>query len=202
MEIKYFDDRAREWDNDPAKKERAHILANEMKSFLKLDKSMRAFELGCGTGLLSYFLRDTFKSITLADSSEEMIKVLKERIDDEHISNLHPLLMDLLTHDVGSKEYDVIFTLMTLHHITDLDTSLFKLRKMLRKNGYLCIADLEKEDGTFHENMSDFQGHHGFGKEDMEKLLIKYGFRICLYKTFYKIEKTLNNGKKKEFPLF
>ncbi|HJX72077.1 MAG TPA: class I SAM-dependent methyltransferase [Bacteroidales bacterium] len=202
MEIKYFDDRVREWDNDPAKIERAFILAKEIKTRLQPEKSTTAFELGCGNGLLGYFLRDSFKSITLADSSEDVIKVLKDRINNERISNLNPLLLDLLTHDVGSKEYDVIYTLMTLHHITDLDTILFKFSRMLRDKGYLCIADLEKEDGTFHENMSDFQGHQGFEKENLEKMLIKHGFRICLYKTFYKIEKTLNNNRKKKFPLF
>jgi 2-polyprenyl-3-methyl-5-hydroxy-6-metoxy-1,4-benzoquinol methylase len=198
----YFDDRATGWENDPGKIERARILAKDIKDFIKPDKSMTAFEFGCGTGLLGYFLRDSFRSITLADNSEGMIKVLKNRISDEHISNLHPLLMDLLTHDVGKKKYNVIFTLMTLHHIIDLDTILFKFNGMLRDNGYLCIADLEKEDGTFHENMSEFQGHHGFEKENLEKLLVKHGFRINLYKSFYKIKKTLNNGVSKVFPLF
>ncbi|MBN2214778.1 MAG: class I SAM-dependent methyltransferase [Bacteroidales bacterium] len=199
---KYFNDRANGWENDPMEVERAFVSANEIKDFLKPDRSMTAFELGCGTGLLGYFLKDSFLSITLADSSERMIEALKDRIRNNHITNLHPLVMDLLTQDTGLKKYDVIFTLMTLHHITDLDTILFKFGNMLRKNGYLCIADLEKEDGTYHENMSDFQGHHGFKKENLEKLLVRYGFRICFYKTFFIIEKTMNNGRKKEFPLF
>jgi len=202
MHINYFDKKAKEWENDPMKVDRAFILANEIKDYLKPDISMTAFELGCGTGLLGYFLRDFFQSITLADSSEKMIKVLQDRINNEHISNLHPLLMDFLTHDPGAKEYDVILTFMTLHHITDLDTILFKFSKMLRNNSYLCIADLEKEDGTFHENTTNFDGYHGFEKEDLEKLLTKFGFRICMFKTFYQIEKIMNDGKKKVFPLF
>ncbi len=202
MYTKYFDDKARDWDNDPMKVERAFSLASEIKHFLKPDKPMTAFELGCGTGLLGYFLKDAFSSITLADNSEGMINVLKDRIRDEHISNLHPLLADLLTADPGFLEYDVIITLMTLHHINDLDTIISRFGKMLRNNGYLFIADLEKVDGTFHENMTNFEGYHGFEKAELEKLLARYGFRICLHKTFYQIEKTMNDGSKKVFPLF
>ena len=202
MSIDYFNDKAKEWDNDPMKLDRAFILANEVKDYLKPDTSMNAFELGCGTGLLGYFLRDSFHSITLADSSEEMIKVLEERINNEHINNLHPLLMDFLTYEPGAIKYDVILTFMTLHHISDLDTIISKFNKLLRNSGYLCIADLEKEDGTFHENMTDFEGYLGFEKKNLEKLLTKVGFKIRMYKTFYQIEKTMNDGKKKVFPLF
>lgn len=198
----YFNKKAKEWDNDPHKVERAYILASEIKDFLKPDKSMTAFELGCGTGLLGFFLKDSFGSIMLADSSEGMIRVLRERISNEHIENLQPVLMDLLTDDAGQETFDVIFTLMTLHHIIDMDTILFKFSKMLRHNGYLCIADLEREDGSFHENMSNFEGHYGFEKEELERLLSRHGFRICIYKNFYRIEKTLNSGDKKVFPLF
>ena len=31
----YFDDKAKDWDNDPAKIERAQILAKEISDFLK-----------------------------------------------------------------------------------------------------------------------------------------------------------------------
>ena len=202
MHINYFNEKAKDWENDPMKVERAFILAIEIKDYLKPDISMTAFELGCGTGLLGYFLKDSFHSITLADSSEEMIKVLEDRIDTEQINNLHPLLTDFLTFDPGINEYDVILTFMTLHHITDLEPILLKFNKMLRDNSYLCIADLEKEDGTFHENMTNFEGHYGFEKQDLEKLLTRFGFRICMYKTFYQIEKTMNDGRKKVFPLF
>ncbi len=198
----HFNEKAKDWDNDPKKVERAYILASEIRDFIKPDKSMTAFEFGCGTGLLGFFLKDSFGSITLADNSEGMIKVLKERINHEHIENLQPVLIDLLTDDAGKEAFDAIFTLMTLHHIIDLDTILYKFSKMLRFDGYLCIADLEREDGSFHEDMSNFEGHYGFEKRELEKLLDRHGFRICLYKNFYKIEKTLNSGAKKVFPLF
>jgi len=202
MSTKYFDDKAKEWENDPMKIERAFVLAKEIKAHLRPEKTMTAFEFGCGTGLLGYFLRDSFRSITLADNSEGMIGVLKDRIIKERIKNLHPLLTDLLADDPGTVAYDVIFTSMTLHHITNLDAIISKFSKMIRIGGHLCIADLEKEDGAFHENMTNFEGHYGFERKEIEKLLLKNGFRINLYKTFYKIVKTLNNGDRKTFPLF
>ncbi len=202
MNMEYLDKITKGWESDPMKIERAFILANEIKRYIKPDKSLNAFELGCGTGILGYFLKDDLCSITLADSSEETIGALKERIDDEHFINLQPLLIDLVKQDAGAKQYDLIFTLMTLHHIADLDTIMTKFSKMLRSNGHLCIADLEKEDGTFHENMANFEGYHGFERADLGELLHRYGLRIHLYKTFYEIKKTMNDGNIKVFPLF
>ena len=39
---------------------------------------------------------------------------------------------------------------MTLHHIHDLSTVLAAFATLLADGGHLCIADLEKEDGSFH----------------------------------------------------
>lgn len=202
MNTRYFDERAKAWDDDPVKIDRAQALANELRSYLHPGISMHAYEFGCGTGLLGYFLRNSFGSITLADSSEEMIKVLKEKIRMEQIENLHPLITDLQTDGIKPEAYDVLFTFMTLHHITDLETVVFKFYKMIKHSGYVCIADLVTEDGTFHENMENFDGHNGFERNFIEKLLKQTGFKIKLYKIFFKLTKTLNNGISREYPLF
>ena len=59
-----FDDKAKDWDNNSRFVERAKILAEEIKSSIHPNTSMDALDLGCGTGLLSYFLKDDFRSIT------------------------------------------------------------------------------------------------------------------------------------------
>lgn len=201
--MKHFDIQAKEWDNDPLKTERAITIAKEMVDFIEPNKTMNAFEFGCGTGLLSYQLKDLFGTITLADTSEGMIKVLQEKIANENIKNFEPLLADLLEDGfvVKENEYDVIYTLMTLHHILDIDKISKIFNVMLKKGGYLCIADLVKEDGSFHTHVPDFIGHNGFDRVALSAILLKNGFEIAYNKIPLEIEKEFGN-KIKKYPLF
>lgn len=201
--MKHFDQQAKEWDNDPKKTERAIIIAKEMIDFIQLNKTMNAFEFGCGTGLLSYQLKDSFKTITLADTSEGMIKVLHEKIADENINNFKPLLVDLLEDDsvINRSEFDVIYTLMTLHHILEIDKILMIFNRMLKTGGYLCIADLVQEDGSFHTNVPGFVGHNGFDREKLNAVLSNNGFKVAYNEIPLEIEKEFDK-KVRKYPVF
>ena len=52
-----------------------------------------------------------------------------------------------------------------LHHVVDLETAAQKFSKLVVDNGFICIVDLIEEDGTFHKDDSDFNGHNGFSTE-------------------------------------
>lgn len=201
--MKHFDQQAKEWDNDPKKTERAITIAKEIIDFIQPNKTMDAFEFGSGTGLLSYQLKDFFKTITLADTSEGMIKVLQEKIANENINNFKPLLVDLLKENavINSNEFDVIYTLMTLHHILEIDKILPIFHMMLKPGGYLCIADLVKEDGSFHTNVPGFDGHNGFDREKLSSVLANHEFKVVLNETTFEIEKEFDK-KVRKYPVF
>ncbi|MDD3723433.1 MAG: class I SAM-dependent methyltransferase [Lutibacter sp.] len=201
--MKHFDKQAKEWDNDPKKIERATTIAKEITDFIRPNKTMNAFEFGCGTGLLSYQLKDFFGTITLADTSEGMIKVLQEKIANENIKHFKPLFIDLLEDGftVTENEYEVIYTLMTLHHIDDTNKILKIFNTMLKTDGYLCIADLVKEDGSFHSNVPGFDGHNGFDREKLSAILLKNGFEIAYNEIPLVIEKEIDK-KVRKYPVF
>jgi ubiquinone/menaquinone biosynthesis C-methylase UbiE len=196
-----FDDEARDWDNDPNKIERAILFAKEIKDFIKPDKKLNALEFGCGTGLLSFQLKDDFKTITLADSSEGMIKVLQEKIIKGGVKNFEPLHIDLLESDFKTNGYDVVYTLLTLHHITDINKVMKVFNSILKRGGYLCIADLVKEDGSFHSHLDDFSGHNGFDRNELKDILSNNGFSVEYYKICFEIKKEMDS-KIKKYPLF
>lgn len=201
--MKHFDKQAKEWDNDPFKTKRAIIIAKEMTDFIQPNKTMNALEFGCGTGLLSYQLKDFFKTITLVDTSEGMIKVLREKIANENIKNFNPLSVDLLEESsvINHNEYDVIYTLMTLHHILEIDKILEIFNAMLKIGGYLCIADLVKEDGSFHTNVPGFDGHNGFDREALSAVLSNHGFKVVYNEIPLEIEKEFDE-KVRKYPVF
>lgn len=199
MSTTHFDQKAKDWDKDLEKTERAKLIANEMAQIIKPNKQLNALEFGCGTGLLSFELQDYFKEITLVDYSEGMINVLKEKIELQKIKNFKPLLIDLIKNPSKIDKTDVIYTLMTLHHIENIEEISTIFYTLLNSNGYLCIADLVEEDGTFHPKEQNFDGHFGFKKENLETLFKKCGFEIVYYSTPYTIEKKTTF---KKYPIF
>lgn len=197
----HFDEKALDWDNDPKKVERASVFAKEISNFIMPNKEMNALEFGCGTGLLSFQLKDNFNKITLADNSEGMIDVLKDKIAQDNIKNFVPFHIKSFENDLKPNDYDVIYTLMTMHHILDLNEILKVFNSILNPGGFLCIADLVSEDGSFHSKYPDFNGHLGFNKDELEKILVSNGFNIEFYNICYEIEQIIN-GEIKKYPLF
>jgi len=197
----HFDTEAQNWDQDPEKVKRANLFAKEIIDFIHPDTSMKAIDFGCGTGLLSYALRNSFRSITLIDNSPGMISILEQKIKKNGLDTFQPLCIDPMIEELELEDFDVIFSSMTIHHIHDLHKIMKIFNSNLKMGGYVCIADLITEDGTFHSEHHDFDGHKGFDKDKFIAILEANGFQTEYYKIVFTIEKELN-GENKKYPLF
>jgi ubiquinone/menaquinone biosynthesis C-methylase UbiE len=195
-----FDERARDWDSDPAKVERARVVADAIRAAVPLKPGMTALEYGCGTGLLSFALHPEFASITLADTSQGMLDVLAGKIDAAGVGNMHPLKLDLLSDPLPASRYGIIYTLMALHHVDDVDTVLEKFFALLEKPGLLCISDLDAEDGSFHGHYVTGV-HHGFERARLKCQVEKAGFQYVRFTTAFEIRRGVGDGER-VFPLF
>jgi ubiquinone/menaquinone biosynthesis C-methylase UbiE len=195
-----FDERAKDWDADPLRSERASAIAKAIRATLPLKSGMTAFEYGCGTGLLSFSLRQNFTSITLSDTSQGMLNVLSEKIEASGVDNMHPLKLDLTIDPLPDSRFDITYSLMTLHHIPEVDLVLQKLYELLLPNGRIYIADLDTEDGSFHSD-STVDVHKGFDRSALQKQVETAGFRDVSFSTVYEIDKLIG-GVKKIFPVF
>ena len=133
----YFDERARDWDSDPAKVDRARVVANAIRPLLPVKAGLSALEYGCGTGLLSFFLQMDFASITLADTSQGMLDVLSSKIESSGLDHLHPIKLDLVNQPLPETHFDMIYSLMTMHHILETETVLHHFYMLLNPGGYL-----------------------------------------------------------------
>ena len=194
-----FDAKAQEWDNDPVKLERAAAVAAAIRNRVRLSPDLSALEYGCGTGLLSFALSRELGSITLADSSAGMLAVLREKIAASGADHLRPMRLDLTVDPLPAERYDLIYTLMTLHHVSDVDRILRDFHALLRPDGALCIADLDREDGSFHG--AGFDGHHGFEREALRDRLARAGFGEIQFDTCYMMRKSQGEGAR-EYPVF
>jgi ubiquinone/menaquinone biosynthesis C-methylase UbiE len=203
----YFDQRAKNWDTNLVRVERAKVTAQAIRNTIPLQSGMSALELGCGTGLLSFALQPDFASITLADTSQGMLDVLADKIKAAGVDNMHPLQLDLASDPAArgfplpASRFDVIYSLMTFHHIPDTDTTLRQCHALTAPGGYLCIADLEKEDGSFHKDDSEFDGHNGFDRPQLRKKVEAAGFENVQFTIIFQVPKQID-GVEKTFPMF
>ncbi len=192
-----FGRRAASWDNDPMKTARARAVAEAIRAHLPDLSSMSGFEYGCGTGLLSFALQSSLREIVLADNSEGMLDVLRRKIDSARIANMTPIRLDLSFDPLPARQFDLVYSLMTLHHIPDTDAILRKLHGLLAPSGYLCIADLDHEDGSFHGE--GFNGHNGFDRTELTQQAERAGFSNVSFSTVFTIHK---GEPEKSYPVF
>jgi ubiquinone/menaquinone biosynthesis C-methylase UbiE len=198
--MKSFDERAKGWDADPMKVERARMTADAIRKMLPLSREMSALEYGCGTGLLSFALQSDLGQITLADTSQGMLDVLAEKISASGVDNMRGLRLDLAVDPLPAQRYHITYSLMTLHHIHDVDDILKKFHALLEPSGYLLVADLDAEDGSFHTDGST-DVHKGFARAALQSQVEAAGFAGVKFETAYVIHKKIGD-EQKSFPVF
>lgn len=194
-----FDSRARSWDSNPVHRERSGAIAAKMLEMIPVNNRMRALEYGAGTGILGSMLAPHFKEIVLMDSSEEMVEVMKEKISDNSIENLNPVVGNLEKEEYVGEQFDLIYSQMVFHHINDVGFLLGKLYKILKPGGYIAIADLYKEDGSFHGE--GFSGHNGFDVGILQSTLESCNFSNVKTEPCFIMKKSVDN-QIREYPLF
>jgi ubiquinone/menaquinone biosynthesis C-methylase UbiE len=167
---------------------------------IPLSNSMNALEYGCGTGLLSFALQPNLGCITLADTSQGMLDVLSEKIASDGVTHMRPIRLDLTVDSLPAEQYDLTYSLMTLHHIADTKHILTQFHALLKSGGYLLVADLDKEDGSFHTDGST-DVHLGFERGTLQRQVEEIGFGSVAFSTAYKNRKKIN-GEEKVFPVF
>lgn len=197
-EYNRFDKSARDWDS-PNKIKRSNALAEAITQRLPREKLNKALEFGCGTGLMSFALKDRFNEITLVDTSEGMIDTLIQKITASGVTHFKPSLKDILS-DPLEEKFNAIYTAMTLHHIKDTKKVLETFRNMLDPSGMLFIADLDKEDGSFH--LVDKDVHLGFERDALAKMARSAGFIDIQFVTAYTMKKPRNIFFNKKYPIF
>jgi len=199
LDAAHFDTQARQWDENPMFRERGQIIAEAIRKAVPLHRHMSALDYGCGTGLLSFPLKDELGTILMADSSSGMLDVVAGKIAAQGVGNMTPVKLDLLVDPPPAQHFDLIVTSMTLHHVPDTDHILRIFHGLLKPGGYLCIADLDKEDGSFHGPEIDV--HHGFDQAELSLRAAQAGFADMQFQTVFSIAKEHETGTR-DYPVF
>jgi 2-polyprenyl-3-methyl-5-hydroxy-6-metoxy-1,4-benzoquinol methylase len=198
VENNRFDMIASTWDVAPQHLERTRDIAALMRR--RLDLSGRvALEVGAGTGLLSFALADSLKTVVATDPSQGMIDVLQDKIRQSGCGNIQAVRCgDDLAGVVGP--FDLAMMQMALHHVPDVDGFLHRAFGKLHPGGILAIADLDTEDGSFHgPDVTDV--HHGFDRADLSSRLREAGFESVSIETAHTMVREVA-GSTRSYPIF
>lgn len=189
-----FNKAAEEWDKGDMRQNIAHAVFQTISSRIALLKTMDIMDFGAGTGLLSFKIAPMVHNVVGVDLSEKMLEQLEGKNSDA-------LQVKALCHDICDipleQKFNGIVSSMAMHHVEDTAVLFKSFHDHLKRDGFVAIADLEAEDGSFHSHGNDGVHHFGFERESLREIIEKAGFEHVRFHHAYTVEKEECN-----YPIF
>jgi len=191
---KHFDNAAAQWDQGDTRQNIAQCVFQTITSRIALANTMNIMDFGAGTGLLSFKIAPMVNSVTGIDLSEKMLEQIV-------VKNSDTLQVKVACKNIISEpldeEFHGIVSSMAMHHVEDT-ASLFKtFYSHLKRDGFVALADLEAEDGSFHAHGNDGVYHFGFERDGLRDIMEQAGFVNVRFHHAYTVEKETQN-----YPIF
>ena len=169
----YFAHKAADFDKNKARTDNVQHIADTLTATIALNRNMHLMDFGSGTGLLLERIAPLVGKITAVDVSESMNAQLLAK-QAQIACELELRAVDLV-HATLDECFDGIISSMTLHHVEDIPALLRKFHQLLKPGGFIALADLDSEDGSFHsEDTGVF--HHGFDRDTLRRIADAAGF--------------------------
>lgn len=196
-----FDERAANWDDRPQQVTMAYGVADTMIRELKPTAEMSVMDYGCGSGLIGMRLQPLAKHVVGVDSSKGMLDVFQEKVKKSGFRNMSSQLADLEEDGVVEGRFNMIVSSMAFHHVRKLSVLLKRLYELLLPGGSIGIADLDKEDGTFHHDNTGVV-HFGFDRSALKNLFEEAGFHDVKDVTATTVVREVEGKGPREYTIF
>ncbi|MGA9045127.1 class I SAM-dependent DNA methyltransferase [Sulfuricurvum sp.] len=181
-----FNQAAADWDKGDMRQNIAHAVFQTITSRVALLDSMNILDFGAGTGLLSFKIAPLVKSVVGIDLSEKMLEQLEAK-NSIHLQ-VKPMCRDIVTQPLDEKFHGIVSS-MAMHHVEDT-AALFKtFYHHLKRDGFIAIADLEAEDGSFHTHGNEGVHHFGFERNGLRERIEQAGFEHVRFHHAYTVAK-------------
>ncbi len=166
-----FKDKAKDWDKNS--NANTKTIGEAILEKITLNNEMELLDFGTGTGLLGFEIARHVRKVYGVDTSRSMLDELCSKNTPE--LSIEPLLQDIIASPL-KRSFDGLVSSMTLHHIENLERFFSTIYTNIQESGFIAIADLELEDGSFH---SDNKGvfHYGFDTANLCEIVKSCGFK-------------------------
>ena len=105
-------------------------------------KDIKILDIGCGGGLLSEPLSRLGATVTGIDASDRNIKIAKMHLEKSKLDiDYYCSSPDKF---IAKEKFDVVLNMEIVEHVDNVDFFLFKSSELLKKNGLMFIATLNK----------------------------------------------------------
>ena len=181
-----FYKKSQDWDTREVVQTLSSAVGSAILKNVPLDEQMHVMDFGAGTGLISSQIIPFVETIVAVDTSESMLNKLVKKPELEHKVKI--VCQDIID-NVLTEKFDLIVSAMAMHHIEDTEKLFQRFAQQLNPGGMIALADLEKEDGSFHEEGTEGIFHNGFERNDLQSISEKYGFEEISFETVHTINK-------------
>lgn len=189
-----FNQAAEGWDKGDMRQNIAHSVFQTISSRISLLNNMNILDFGAGTGLLSFKIAPLVKSVVGIDLSEKMLEQLESKNSDT--LSVKAICQNICEEPLDQQFHGIISS-MAMHHVEDTADLFRAFHLHLKRDGFIAIADLEAEDGTFHSHGNDGVHHFGFERDALRQTIENAGFEHVRFHHAYTVEKEAQN-----YPIF
>jgi len=196
-----FDEAAAQWDNNPGRVDLARAVGEAIGRAIPIQPGWRGLDYGAGTGLLTLTLQPRVASMIALDSSTGMLGKLAQKLAAAAIGNVQTRHWDLEAEPFPETGFDLVVSSMTLHHLGDVPLVFSRLASLLKPGGWLAVADLDSEDGSFHGQVDDVF-HHGFERGQIAGWLANAGLRWVSVSDAHTMSKPSSTGEVRSYGVF
>ena len=190
----YFNKRAQDWDADDMVSRLSSAIGSSILEHVPLHDQMDVMDFGAGTGLISSHVAPLVSKILAVDTSEEMLNKLASK--PEFHGKVEALQQNILDQPIDRK-FDLIMSAMAVHHVEDTGKLIQRFAEHLKPGAMIALADLDKEDGSFHPEEAEGVFHSGFERDSLQGILEDHGFEDITFVTAHTVSK-----EEKEYPIF
>lgn len=171
MQHDNFKHKAKDWDKNS--NTNTKTIGEAILEKITLHDEMELLDFGTGTGLLGFEIALHVRQVYGVDTSHSMLEQLRAKNRPE--LSIEPLHQDIITSPL-KRTFHGLISSMTLHHIEDLERFFSTIHTNIQEDGFIAIADLELEDGSFHSDNSGVF-HYGFDTTKLCDIAKSCGFR-------------------------
>lgn len=143
----WFQEWANEYDNTLGKVKRHHKLLDLVVTLSGVKRNDQVLDIGCGTGLLSLkFLNQADCTITAIDTSSQMLKFFREKIETCNLTGkIHFLQESAEEMKFKPGQFDIIAATVALHHVKCKEPVINNIFDYLKDGGRFVIGELDMD---------------------------------------------------------